>query len=139
VNDRSLLFRDARWQNAGIMHRPLPRRLLVLGWLLGWLTTPVVSLALLVHVTSHHHHDHHRALDLAFAATHGHSHTVASAEHEHIAVRESAPPAVAAMLAGPHQATVADAVSRTGGVALSDRPPPTGSPPLFYQHCSLLL
>ena len=140
MNVGSLLFEGAPCHDAAAMHRYLPRRLLAVAWLLAWIAGPVVSLALLVHVTSDHHHHHRRALDLAMATTHGHSHPVAAADHEHVAVRESAPRmAPATVVAAPHQAALANDVSRTVRVELSDPSPPTGSPPLFYRYCALLL
>ena len=134
-----LRSRPLRCHNARVPQRRAG--LLALAWLLCWLATPVVSLALLVHVAADHHdphHDQHATLELALAATHGHSHQLDSADHRHHAVREVGPPAVPApQLAGGPDASQASL--RGARAELSDPSPPTGSPPLFQRHCALLL
>ncbi|HVR28987.1 MAG TPA: hypothetical protein VMS86_05575 [Thermoanaerobaculia bacterium] len=109
--------------------------------LLCWLAPPAIALATLMHVVSDHpHRGEHRALELALAATHGHSHQLATAEHRHAALRESAPSAVPRPLSAVAVASAIELASVDGRPALPDRPPPTGSPPLlFYRHCALLL
>lgn len=135
---RGLILRAVRWHNATVA-RLLTRRLLTSALLLAWLATPVASAGLLLHVTSHHGHDEHLALDLAVAASHGHSHRLSVVEHEHSAIRESAPP-VLPDLAEPTTSRVElAAIDPVTRAELSDPSPPTGSPPLFYRYCALLL
>jgi hypothetical protein len=118
-------------------HRP--PRLLTVAWLLGWLATPLLSLALLAHVASDSHHDEDLTRELAFAASHGHSHSVTAAAHEHRALRESSPPVLSPMVAAAMEPAPLPRTSPRSGAEWSDPPPPTGSPPLFCRHCALLL
>jgi hypothetical protein len=73
------------------------------------------------------------------ATTHGHHHDEGVAPHDHSAVRSiagSTPP-----LSPAETCAYQPRIPQVRPVLADlDRPPaPTGSPPLFYTHCALLL
>jgi hypothetical protein len=108
--------------------------------LIGWQAPALAAVSIGIHLASDGHAHHELAIELALAATHGHHHEVATAPHDHSAVRVTVPSAPTLGLAGrPLELAAARTLAPACSAPEPDASPPTGSPPLFYTHCALLL
>jgi hypothetical protein len=117
-------------------------RLLAVAALLTWAAAPALALGVALHeLTEHHHSEGELAAVAALAASHGHGHSVDTPDHDHSAVRPAAPPLFAPAAAELDPRLPPSALVRANPAEhrAADRPSPTGSPPLFYAHCALLL
>ena len=125
------------------MRRRVLKTTLCLAWLASYISGPLASLVVLVHVADEHHLDALEARELALDATHGHHHELGVVTHSHPAERAagSVEAHTTLIVALGHSVTPYGSVSSDEPIreAPTATESPPLSPPLFCQHCALLL